>query len=306
MAFSKGSVSTEGATFRRYKGIAPVFIRGINPSRQELSKFYGHEIEEEPVYISTYDDPSTGNKLRQIRIDFLLEVDPKFKDKVVLKNEDGSPISLKTRLSFTLIDTPRIGSQSLKHQVIDEYGRTAWVTPEQLAAHEIPQYSNGPASITSSYREAYSGEEAITSFLIAFLNIPSPTAFGSSALKPEAELEKSLARFDHISDWFTGDISEIRQAVASQPENKVKVMFGIRLADNGNTYQSVYNRFFLRSSASSYSRFEREIQDLKNGGRESNTDYDALPLHESTLAPTDFSPSPDATLSQPGQKLPWE
>lgn len=306
MAFSKGSVSTEGATFRRYKGIAPVYVRGINPTRQELSKFYGREIEEEPTYVSTYQDPNTATQYRQLRIDFLVEVDPKSNDKVMLKNEDGTPISLKTRLSFIIIDRPNVGSQSGKHQVIDEFGRTAWVTSEQLAAREIPQYSNGPASITSNYREAYVGEEALTSFLIAYLNIPSPTVYNTNELKPADELTDSLARFDNISKWFSGDVTEIKQAIASQPNNKVKVMFGIRMADNGNTYQSIYNRSFARNSTSSYTRFEREIRDLKNGGRETNTDYDALPLHEATLAPTDFSQSPDATLSQPGQKLPWE
>lgn len=304
MAFSTGSVSTEGASFRRYKGIAPVYVRGINPTKAELDAFYDRESDRDPVYVDSVED-TTGSSFRRIRIEFLLEV----ASDVIgseLKNNDGTPIELKSRLSFNIIDRVNVSSRTGKHQVIDEYGRTAWVTPEELATKAIPQWSNGPADISSNYREAYVGEEALTNFVIAYLNIPSPSVFknGTRTMRPADELKNSRARFDNISKWFTGDVSEVRNAIANQPNNKVKVMFGINTSDDGNRYQRVYNRYFAKSNVSNYSKFQKEIDDMTTAGREPSTSYDSLPLYEEVLSPTDFSSSKETPTTQT-PATPW-
>lgn len=59
--------------------------------------------------------------------------------------------------------------------MIDKYGRATWVTPEQLKGHVIPLDKNGnPLQIDADYRPAYEGEENLTNFIKAYLNIPNP------------------------------------------------------------------------------------------------------------------------------------
>ena len=41
MAVSTGAKSTEGATIKRFKGVASVYVRGVSPDKATLVKFYG-------------------------------------------------------------------------------------------------------------------------------------------------------------------------------------------------------------------------------------------------------------------------
>ena len=89
MAFGKTKESTEGASFKRYTGIASGFVRCVNPTKKELEEFYGREIENEPSYIKKAED---NDGIAQIRIDFMFEANPasdlhpniEFKDKVTI------------------------------------------------------------------------------------------------------------------------------------------------------------------------------------------------------------------------------
>lgn len=278
MAFSKGNESTEGAPITRYTGVASVFVRGVNFNKSELEKFFGRDIENEPVYVGESDN--NGVKVPQVRLDFMVEAD---------KEKYG--IDFKSRVTLFLRRMPRV-SKAGKKQVIDKYGRTAWATEEEIASKSIPVYSNGkPANIDKDYRVAYSGEEDLINFLIAYLNIPSPQKYvnGEWVMNEASKLPDSEAMLEHIEDYFKGDFKEIKTIVSYQPNNKVKVLFGVRTADDGKQYQTCYTRMFLKNSVNDYSRLDKNLQDTKASGALSSSEFDVSELHEYKVEATDFT-----------------
>lgn len=296
MAFGKGNESTEGIQITRYTGVASVLVRGINPTKEELEKFYGRDIDNAPEYIGTAD--VNGEQVPQVRLDFLVEADP---DKY--KNAGGQPIGLKSRVTLFLRKAHRVSSAG-KMQIIDKYGRTAWATPQEIEAKQIPIYSNGkPANIDSDYRLAYNGEEDLIKFLIAYLNIPSCQRYvnGEWVMNDANKLPDSEAMLEHIDDYFRGDVKELKDILGYQPNNKVKVLFGVRTAEDGRQYQTVYTRLFLKNSVTDYSRLDKEVQETKASGALSTSEFDATELHEYVVTPTDFTQEVEAQ----SKSTPW-
>lgn len=273
MAIAKGKESTEG-DFKRYIGVAPCFIKGLNPNKVQLEEIYGSPQEKEPVYVGEVEVTEGTNKVKypNVRLSFLALPDP---EKVGVEIK---PISV----TLFLQKRYRYNRDKTKVQVIDKYGRTAWVTIEQCKNHEIPMYSNGPANLDKDYRPAYVGEEDLTNFLIAYLNIPSVMRYNQAEKKwyMVSNPEDSECRLDHIEDYFKGDFSELKSAIALQPINKVKILFGIRTDSEGRQYQAAYTQMFLRNNISDYSRLDANVQERKNAGAYSTTEFETVDFHE--------------------------
>lgn len=293
MAISKGFESQEAKEFKRYIGVAPVFIKAVNPNKKEHEELFNTTLEEAPNYVSSVE--VDGNNVANARIQVVFQPDV---EKI------GFEMPLVTMALF-LQNRPRVGANSGKTQVIDKYGRTAWATPEELAAHEIPVYSNGPADIDKDYRPAYVGEEELMEFVKAYLCIPSINTWDANLKKmvPNTKVkpEECECRFDNLDKVFKGDFSEIKDALGFQPTNKVKVMLGVRTSDDGKLYQSVYTRKFLRNSSTNFSSLDKELQEMiKNAaenGRTLNTEYAAVAVHEYSVEPTTFTPAAEAAPS---------
>ena len=220
MAFGQGQVSSEGGSIKRYIGVASVFVLAVNPLKEELEKLYGRTLENAPEYIGEAEVGDT--KVPQIRLDFIVKADPeKYLDAA------NQPLNFVSKVSLFIRRAYRYNKDNTKVQVIDKYGRTAWVTIEQAEAHEVPVYSNGPANIDKDYRPAYIGEEELIKFLIAYLNIPSCQRYvdGKWVMNDADKLSDSEASLEHIEDYFKGDVSELRTIIGYQPNNKVKVHF---------------------------------------------------------------------------------
>lgn len=193
MAFASGNVSSEGTGIKRYIGVGSVYVLGVNPNKAALESFYGHTMEKEPEYVG--ETEVNGNTVKQVRIDFIVKADPeKYLD------NSNNPVDLTTKVSLFLTNSYRYNKDNTKIQVIDKYGRTAWVTIEQAKNHEIPVYENGPANIDAGYRPAYMGEEELVSFLIAYINIPSCQKYVDKkwVMKPADELKDCEASLEHI------------------------------------------------------------------------------------------------------------
>ncbi len=289
MAIARGNESKEAQEFKRYIGVAPVFIKAVNPDKKEHEALFNTTLEEAPNYIGTVED-SDGNSYPNARIQVVLQPDT---EKI------GFEMPLVT-MSLFLQNRPRVGANSGKTQVIDKYGRTAWASEAELAAHAIPVYSNGPADIDKDYRPAYVGEEELMEFVKAYLCIPSITVWDSSIRKmvPNTKVkpEECECRFDNLDKLFKGDFTEIKDALGFQPTNKVKVMLGVRTdAESGRLYQAVYTRRFLRNSSTNLSSLDKELQEMiKNAatnGRVLTTEYQAVPVHEYSVDATTFTPS---------------
>lgn len=301
MAISKGTESKEAQEFKRYIGVCPVMIKSVNPTKLEHEKLFETTLDEAPVYLTDKEDDN-GNIVKNARVQIVFQPDI---EKI------GFEMPLVTMALF-LQDKPRVGATSGKTQVIDKYGRTAWVTPEELASHSIPVYSNGPADIDKDYRPAYVGEEELMEFVKTYLCIPSITTWDNNLKKmvPNTRVkpEECECRFDSLDKVFKGDFSEIIDALGFQPTNKVKVLLGVRTdVESGRLYQSVYTRKFLRNSSNSYKSFEKDIQDMIQNaaasGRVLNTEYSAAPVKEYVVTPTTFTPTAEAT---PSSDMPFD
>lgn len=298
MAIARGNESKEVQEFKRYIGVAPVFVAAVNPTKLEHEKLFNTTLEEDPVYLDKTED-NNGNTYDRARITVVLRPDV---EKI------GFDMPLVT-MSFYIQNRPRVGASSGKTQVIDKYGRTAWASPEELASHSIPVYSNGPADIDKDYRPCYVGEEELMEFVKTYLCIPSVTTWDNNTRKmvPNTKVkpEDCECRFDNLDKLFKGDFTEISDALGFQPTNKVKVLLGVRTdVESGRLYQAVYTRKFLRNSSTNYSSLDKEIQEnIKNAmenGRVLNTEYQVVPVKEYSVEPTKF------TQTDSSSDLPFE
>lgn len=294
MAFSNGQQSVEAGEIKRYKGVGSSYVLAVNPNKEQLEKIYGRTIENEPQYTSM----TEGEKpVKQVRIEFIVKADP----------EKYEGVNLVTKVVFFLRQEFRVGANSGKYQIIDKYGRTAWATPEEVEANAIPQYASGPASINSNYRRTYVGEEDLVNFLISYLNIPAPQKFvdGKWVMKSESELKDSEALLEKIPDYFNGNVTELKNIVNLQPNNKVKLAYGIRHDDSGKLYQTVFTRMFLRNGARDYTKLHNAIKDAQSNGAFANSEFDCYELHEYKVESTDLSKEQPAETPFGTYDLPW-
>lgn len=259
MAVAHGKQSTEGMEIKRYVGIAPVFVRAVNPNKAQLESF-GINVKEEPVYVAMQE--VNGKQIPTARLTFVLQTD-----------EEKCGIALTTLMTLFIRQAYNIGSKSGKYQILDEYGRTAWATEAEIKSKAIPQYANGPASIADNYRPSLVGEEDLCKFLIAFLNLDNVTKFVDG--KPAGLIdhpENSACRLDHINDMFKNNFSEIKEIIKYQPDNKFKVLLGVRTNDENRQYQAVYTQMFLKNSVTDYSKIDKDVKErIANGAYATTT-----------------------------------
>jgi hypothetical protein len=303
MAFGQGQLSSEGGTIKRYIGVASVYVLGVNPSKEELEKLYGRTLEQAPEYLGESEVQDT--KVPQVRLDFIVKADPeKYLD------ESNQPLNFVNKVSLFLRKAYRYNKDNTKVQVIDKYGRTAWVTIEQARAHEVPMYSNGPANIDKDYRPAYIGEEELIKFLIAYLNIPACQRYidGKWVMNDSSKLGDSEASLERIEDYFKGDFTELKTIIGYQPKNKVKVLFGVKNADDGKQFQTAYTRMFLKNSISDYSKLDKNVKETQDSGALSTSEFDCTELHEYVVASTNFASNANSEMPFPpasGGVTPW-
>ena len=282
MAFSKGTESTEGSVVKRYQGVGSVFVLAVNPNKAELEKLYNTQLENDPEYLGEVEVGEDKHKVQNVRLDFIVKTDP----------EKCGGIEFITKVTFFIRKEYRYNRDNTKVQVIDKYGRTAWVTVEQAKAHEIPMYKNGPANLDKDYRPCFYGEEELTNFLKAYLNIPNVMKYVNNTWVMVDKPEDCEARLESISEYFKGNFKELRDAISLQPNNKVKVLFGVRTTDDNKQYQAVYTQMFLKNNITDYSKLDADLQDRKAAGAYPTTEFVVGDLREYNVEATNFSNAP--------------
>ena len=300
MAFSKGTESKEGNAVKRYVGVAPVFVLAVNPNKAELEKLYNTQLENDPEYLSEVEVGEDKHKVQSVRLDFIVKTDA----------EKCGGIEFTTKVYFFIRNEYRYNRDQTKVQVIDKYGRTAWVTIEQAKAHEIPMYKNGPANIDKDYRPVYHGEEKLTNFIKAYLNIPNVMKYVNEKWVMVDNPEDCEARLENIAEYFKGNFKELRDVIALQPNNRVKVLFGVKNTDDNKQYQSFYDQMFLRNITTDYSKLDANLQESKAAGAYSTTEFTVCDLKEYNVEATNFSNSgsndmPFPAASNDAGSTPW-
>ena len=304
MAIANGKTSTEPTEVKKYIGVGSVSVLAVNPTKAQIKELMNYEPQEEPVYTGVQE--IDGKKVNYARVDFIVKVD----------NEKYG-IDYVGRMTYFIRNQYRKGSNSGKYMVLDNYNNSAWATEDTIKSKGQVMYSNGPAKLIGEYRPAYVGEYELTNFIRQYLVIGSAgetNGFdyinGSWVEKSGDDLKDCECSFtaSEIQKMFNGDFTAIRDAIALQPTNKVKVLFGIRTTDDGKEYQDIYTNYVLRNNASSVTKLQEKVEEAKNNGGLSNRIYEFCDLKEYKVAATNFSDAPAADNpfeSDQSSATPW-
>ena len=266
---------SEGAIIdvKKYIGVGSINVLAINPSNAKLRQ-YGWNIpesQEEPKYVTT---DSEGKQSTRIR--FLVQVQD-LKEKPIIA------------MDFWVRPEGTLNSDGSKCKIIDPYGRTAWATKAEFQAHKVPEYDNGPASISSDYRLCHIGEEELVNFMMRYLNVTPLQIF------KDGNWVKTNNPGTCTYDWkpiCDGNVSELWNDVCQFPDNKVKVAFGIRTTDENKSYQTFLNtKYFGNGSRpgadGEYSNARNAIEKFKQNRPNAPVTFSAEPIHEWSVTATE-------------------
>lgn len=289
MAFNKGNASTEASeNIKRYWGVAPVKILAVNPSKAELETIFGHPIEKDPVYTGIRED----SQVHYARIEFVVKVEEK-------------DVNFISKINFFIDKTLYGNKDKTKCQIIDKYGDTAWATIEEVKNKAIPQYANGPAAIDADYHAVCKGEAELTNFIRTYLCLESSRVWDSNTFTWVTNPKREEGCLDRVKDYFDGDFSELKEVIKMVPDNKVKVLFGVRTTDDNKQYQDVYNRMFLRNNQRKLDYLRDDVAKAKAAGAYSHTEFgpngNISTIAEYVVTPTEFSAKEEDT----DMNLPW-
>lgn len=302
MAISRGNASKEAQSFKRYIGVCPVFVKAVNPNKEEHEKLFNTTLEEAPVYVQDKED-NEGNTYKNVRISVVLQPDVK---------TIGFDMPLVTMPIF--VSNQKVyGATSGKYKVVDKYGRFTWATESEIQSKTTPTYTDKKTGETKKFdidmtsaRISYVGEEELTDFIRTFLCIPTVTVWNdaerTNVPNPNVAPEECECRLETetFEKFFKGDFSDIKDILGFQPTNKVKVCLGVRTdASSGKMFQSVYTKKFLSNAASNYkgmaNKLQEDIDYAMSKGKTLNTEFSAEPVHEYSVTPTTFNDTPDET-----------
>ena len=276
MAFSKGK-ETSDVVIKRYIGVGKFYVLGVCPTKEDLNEMLGSHIEKEQVYVGEQD--VDGEKIPSVRITFVVKTEPK----------DNNGISLTTLVPLFLRKQYRFNKDKTKVQVIDNYGNTAWVTKEDLQNQVIPTTEYGQ-SLIGKFRPCYRGEEQLTKFIIAYLGIPNSFKVDKNKKripKEGDELAECQASLDTPAALFEGNFKELHDILAYQPNNKIKLLLGIRNGDGGRQYQDVFKERPMKYLDNNLEYLKKSVED--NKASYPNTEFEVCDLKEYTVEATDLS-----------------
>ena len=112
-----------------------------------------------------------------------------------------------------------------------------------------------------------------------------------------ADCEARLADVDKL---FAGNFGEIKEIIGYQPNNKVKVLFGVRTTDDGKQYQAAFTEKVLTNGTTDYSKLDAEVKERKDAGAYANTEFVVGPLNEYKVEATLVEDIPAATTAPAG------
>ena len=294
LAIGKTQESSETQNFKRYVGLASSYVLAVNPDKKKLDELRGFESPNEPEYLK---DTDNG---KEAHINFLVKTDP----------EANNGIELISQLMFTLRNAPDYNRDQTKVRVIDNYGNATWANAEDAKAGKKLFSSNGtPLKIDDKYRMACVGEADLVAFLKTYLCVQDAFSYIDGSWVKKENAEDYVFGLEHIKDYFSGDFSELKEALALQPNNKVKLLYGVRTNDEGKQYQTVASRgeLILRNNAGSnaIAKLEKDLSNAKAAGSYASTEFKIQELQEYTVEPTDLNSSVN-TQEPSSSEMPWD
>ena len=278
-------VDEVGSGFKRYIGVASCSVLAVNPTKEEADKIMGYDTKA-PEYVKD------GENGKEAKVTFIIETT------VTKPNPEDPKTPVKTNvknfLSFTLRNAENL-SQKGSVQVIDKYGNSTWAAKEDAdngkmlpVNYKIDQYH---------YRKARYGEADLVAFLKAYLNVPGSLDYKNGVWSVKPNADDALFELENINDYFKGDFSEIKKAIALQPNNKVKLLFGVKNED-GSLKQRIATRaeLIMRNSTTSLDKLVKGLTDARNAGLYQGVKFEICPIKEYDVEPTNL----ESTTTQAG------
>lgn len=279
LAIGKTQESTEAGKggFKRYVGVGSTYVLDVNPNKQKTDELMGFESKADPEYVV---DTERG---KEARITFIVRTDP----------EANNGIEITNKYMFILHNAPAYNKDQTKVQVIDDFGNHVWVNVEDAKAGKPVLLSNGnPAKIDTKYRMAGDGECDLIDFLKALLCAEDAFSYVNGVWVKKENAAEYVFKLEHIKDYFSGNFSELKEILALRPNNKVKLLYGVRTTDDGNMFQVIATKgdLILRNNAgaNALSRLETTLANAKQNGMYSNVTYKVQELQEHTVEATNL------------------
>lgn len=285
---SKNASTTEYVDIRKYMGVASISVLALNPNNAKLRSF-GWQIPEgaeEPKYQTVDAEGRKSARLRML---------------VQIQDLDEKPV---IALDFWVRPDVMFNKDQTKCKVIDSFGRTAYGTKAEVQNKQIPQYSNGPAKISSDYKPCHSGEEELVLFLMKYLNVTPLSIFDRMKKDWVPTKNPGHVTIDRWRNLCEGDVSEIASAIAMQPDNRVKVILGVRTTDDNKTYQTFLSTTYIGNGAlpdrntgeyaAARKAIDKYIENHPNTA--ANIEFTATPVREWTVEATEVKEN-DENLS---------
>jgi hypothetical protein len=148
------------------------------------------------------------------------------------------------------------------------------------------------------------GECDLVAFLKKYLCIADAFNYVNGTWVKKENAAECVFSLEHIKDYFKGDFKELTEALALQPNNKVKMLYGVKTNDEGKQYQVVCTRgdLIMANSANSnaVTALERNLASAKQNGAYQNVDYRVCELQEWSVEPTNLE------KKEEGGDLPFE
>ena len=123
----KANASAQGASFKNYVGVGSFRVLGVNPTKEEMEKFFGRSFDKEPEYLKDMVDSQDNNKpYKQLRVTYLIQADPA-KDIDSIMSSINAELSAKMTDEFGDVDMYCLnyGYVTGSYQVADSYYRQA-------------------------------------------------------------------------------------------------------------------------------------------------------------------------------------
>ncbi len=227
LATSVPTMPQETASTRReqYIGVLLAYIEAINPTDAERIE----------MGIITQDSLDTG-KVRPVNY---REEDGRYRLDFWLKGKDEQGKDVRVRHSIYIKNEESAPSKTGNIQVVNQLGKTAYIAQEFYSKGKSP-YEDW---FTAPFQRTRVGEADLVQFINSWIN-------------KKAEEPAMTIDFASITK---GNLKPLHQILQSDKASYIKVMLGVRIADDGRRYQTVFPRVIMPAWTINYERLHKEL-----------------------------------------------
>lgn len=205
--------SEKRTVFNKYVGVGNFKVLAFNPTREQLNKMLGSDVEEEIEYTKEDCEIKIGEESIFCKAVF---VDAWLEEQVT---------KTKHKIRFTIYDTPRLTKNGEKYQYINQVGQSSWTDepenlPEFFTHFKVKENDGSFSFVKKDFRKAYRGEEQLIKFLVAWLEL-SPF------------MQKNTIFVEDTKRFWKGDMTELNALINDFEDTTVMALMGIRLKEDG-------------------------------------------------------------------------